>query len=181
MKICPKCGTPLEDSVNFCTTCGVNFEPAPAAKEPAKENVQNNYSNQQTPYGQNQFFGQQPPYSAPADPFDHTNEFDPRDISDNKVIAMLIYLMGIAGVLIALLSQNRSAYVAFHLRQALKFMVCNSLLVIIAVVFSWTFIVPIVCAIAIIVLLVVKIICFVDICNGKAKEPAIIKNLEFLK
>ena len=42
MKICPKCGTPLEDSVKFCTTCGVNFEPAPAAAEPAKENVQNN-------------------------------------------------------------------------------------------------------------------------------------------
>lgn len=181
MKICPKCGTPLEDSVKFCTTCGVNFEPAPAAAEPAKENVQNNYSNQQTPYGQNPFFGQQPQYNAPADPFDHTNEFDPRDISDNKVIAMLIYLMGIAGVLIALLSQNHSAYVAFHLRQALKFMVCNSLLAIVAAVLSWTFIVPIVCAIAIIVLLVVKIICFVDICKGQAKEPFIIRNLDFLK
>lgn len=181
MKICPKCGTPLEDAVKFCTTCGVSFEPAPTAAEPANENNQNNSQSQQNPYGQNPFFGQQPPCSAPADPFDHTNEFDPRDISENKVIAMLIYLMGIAGVLIALLSQNHSAYVAFHLRQALKFMVCNSLLAIIAAVFSWTFIIPIVCAIAIVVLLVVKIICFVDICNGKAKEPAIIKNLDFLK
>lgn len=181
MKICPKCGTPLEDSVKFCTTCGVNFQPAPTAAEPAKENNHNNFNNPQPPYGQNQFFGQQPQHSAPADPFDHTNEFDPRDISDNKVIAMLIYLMGIGGVLIALLSQSHSAYVAFHLRQALKFMVCNSLLAIAAVVFSWTFIVPIVCAIAIVVLLVVKIICFVDICNGNAKEPAIIKNLDFLR
>ncbi len=178
MKICPKCGTPLEDAVKFCTTCGVSFEPAHATAEPANNN---NHNDQQNPYGENPFFGQQPPQSAPADPFDHTHEFDPRDISENKVIAMLLYLMGIVGVLIALLSQNHSAYVAFHLRQALKFMVCNSLIAIVAAVFSWTFIIPIVCAIAIIVLLVVKIICFVDICKGKAKEPPIIKNLEFLR
>lgn len=175
MKTCPKCSTPLEDSAKFCPTCGVSFAPPPAA-EPVKENTQSN------PFAQ-QFNPQQPPYSAPpaADPFDHTNEFHPNDISDNKVIAMLIYLMGIAGVLIALLSQNNSAYVAFHLRQALKFMVCNSLLVLVMAVLSWTFIVPIICAIAMIVLIVVKIICFVDICKGKATEPYIIRNLDFLK
>lgn len=178
MKNCPRCSTPLEDNVKFCTTCGLSFEQPANESEPAADNT----SKQKTPqYGQ-PFFGQQqyvPPIEK--DPFDHTDEFDPRDISENKVIAMLIYLMGIAGVLIALLSQSHSAYVAFHLRQALKFMVCNALLTIAAAVLSWTVIVPVACGIAIIVLLVVKIICFVDICNGKAKEPAIIKNLNFLK
>lgn len=175
MKVCPKCSTPLEDSAKFCTTCGVSFAPPPAA-EPEKEKTQSN------PFAQ-QFNTQQPPCSAPpeADPFDHTKEFHPNDISDNKVIAMLIYLMGFAGVLIALLSQNHSAYVAFHLRQALKFMVCNSLIVLVMAVLSWTVIVPIICAIAMLVLIVVKIICFVDICKGKAIEPYIIRNLDFLK
>ena len=35
--------------------------------------------------------------AASADPFDHTAEFDPKDISDNKVIAMLCYLLGSIG------------------------------------------------------------------------------------
>ena len=36
--------------------------------------------------------------AASADPFDHTAEFDSKDISDNKVIAMLCYLLGSIGV-----------------------------------------------------------------------------------
>lgn len=187
MKICPKCSTPLNDDAKFCATCGTSF--APAAGTPAPEQQSNagpnpggipfNNGSYGQPYGQQPSFTPQPP--IPADPFDHTDEFDAKDISDNKVIAMLLYLMGVAGVLIALLSQNSSPYVAFHLRQALKFMVVNSLLGFAAVVLSWTFIVPIVCAVAIIVLAVVKIICFVDICKGKAREPAIIRTLDFLK
>lgn len=178
MKICPKCGTPLEDNMKFCITCGFSFGQNENEPQIVDENSEKQRNAQ---YGQ-PFFGQQT-YAPPIekDPFDHTDEFDPRDISENKVIAMLIYLMGIAGVLIALLSQSHSAYVAFHLRQALKFMVCNALLALAAAVLSWTVIVPIACGIAFVVLLIVKIICFVDICNGKAKEPAIIKNLNFLK
>ena len=46
-------------------------------------------------------------FAAPApavyvDPADHTAEFDPADISQNKVFAMLPYVMGIIGVVIAL-------------------------------------------------------------------------------
>lgn len=70
--------------------------------------------------------------AASADPFDHTAEFDPKDISDNKVIAMLCYLLGSIGVIIALLAANKSDYAAFHVRQALKFTVVNVLLGIVA-------------------------------------------------
>ena len=45
----------------------------------------------------------------------------------------------------------------------------------------WTIIVPIAAGIAYIVLAVVKIICFFQICSGKAKEPAIIRSFGFLK
>jgi uncharacterized membrane protein len=144
------------------------FRPSPKKTEPTASG---------TSYGY-----QSGGYSAyPGDPYDHTADFDPRDISDNKVIAMLIYLMGIVGIVIALLSQNNSPYVAFHLRQALKIMVVSTLAVFIIAMLCWTVIVPLagVCFIA--ALFVVKIICFFDICKGKAREPHIIRNFDFLR
>ena len=113
--------------------------------------------------------------------YDHTAEFDPKDISDNKVIAMLTYLMGAVGIIIALLAANTSKYAGFHVRQALKFTVVNTLLVLVSAILCWTIIVPIVAGIIAVVLFVVKIIAFVQICGGKAIEPAIIRKLTFLK
>ena len=96
MKSCPKCGAQMEDQAVFCANCGANYN---------------------NPYGA----------AAPVVPeWDHTAEFDPKDVSDNKVIAMLVYLLSVVGILIALLSQN-SPYVSFHVRQALKFLVVETL------------------------------------------------------
>ena len=119
--------------------------------------------------------------AASADPFDHTAEFDPKDISDNKVIAMLCYLLGSIGVIIALLAANKSDYAAFHVRQALKFTVVNVLLGIVAIVLAITIVVPIAAAICMGIVSVLRIIAFFQICCGKAKEPAIILNLKFLR
>lgn len=185
MKFCPNCSTPLDDNAKFCTTCGAVFEPVEQAA-PAQKVKNTSYSGNDdipftslfTPPVQNQ---SQTPPPVPAAPYDHTAEFDAKDISDNKVIAMLLYLMGTVGVLIALLSQNNSPYVAFHLRQALKIMVINALVTLVTAVFCWTYVVPAVGAVAIVVITVIKIICFVDICKGKAKEPPIICKLSFLK
>lgn len=155
MKTCPNCGMNLDDNMAFCTSCGFNFE----AQAPA---------------------GQYTPQPV-ADPLDHTAEFDPKDISENKVVAMLLYLAGWIGIIIALLMSNNSPYVAFHLRQALKIQVCSMLLSIIAVVLCWTFIVPAAAGVCFIILFVLKIIMFVNICKGTAKECPIICNLGFLK
>ncbi len=164
MKTCPKCQTQLEDDVMFCTACGTQF----GAPNPAPNNP--NYN------------AYPPQYGAPMyDPYDHTSEFDPKDISDNKVIAMLVYLMGWIGIIIALIGSGSSPYVAFHVRQALKFQVVNALMLICTLLLFWTFIVPIAYGIITIVLFVIRIICFFQICSGKAKEPAIIRNLNFLK
>ena len=89
--------------------------------------------------------------------------------------------MGAVGIIISLLASNTSAYAAFHVRQALKFTVVNILSTLIMLVLSWTIIVPFACGIFAIVLLVVKFICFFQICAGKAKEPAIIRSLKFLR
>ncbi|MBE6729724.1 MAG: zinc-ribbon domain-containing protein [Ruminococcaceae bacterium] len=152
MKICPKCNTQVADDATFCTGCGVQFAPV------------------------------QPTAYAPAyDPFDHTSEFDAKDISDNKVIAMLVYLLGPIGIIIALLASNTSAYAAFHVRQALKITVVEILSLICAALLCWTVIVPIAYGIFALILTVIKFICFFQICSGKAKEPAIIKNFGFLR
>ncbi len=152
MKICPKCNTQVADEATFCTGCGVQFAPVQAA-----------------------------PVVPAVDPYDHTAEFDAKDISDNKVIAMLVYLMGPIGIIIALLASSTSPYAAFHVRQSLKFAVVEILSAVCAILLCWTFIVPIAYGIFTLVLVVLKFICFFQICSGKAKEPAIIKSLGFLR
>lgn len=156
MKLCQHCQTQLEDDAMFCTTCGAKLG-----------------GQQSTP--------PQQAYAPVYDPYDHTSEFDAKDISDNKVISMLVYLMGAIGIVIALLASGNSPYAAFHVRQALKFTVVSILMAIITAVLFWTFIVPIAAAVIYCILFVVKIICFFQICAGKAKEPAIIRDLGFLK
>ncbi|MBQ7971717.1 MAG: hypothetical protein IJ294_05160, partial [Clostridia bacterium] len=118
--------------------------------------------------------------------------FDAQDISNNKVIAMLVYLMGAIGIIIALLASSSSKYVSFHLRQALKFLVVEMLMPIALAVGAVVCIIPILgwiaygllmiaALVAYVVFFVLKIICFFQICSGKAKEPAIIRDLKFLK
>ncbi|HAA99993.1 MAG TPA: zinc ribbon domain-containing protein [Ruminococcaceae bacterium] len=151
MKFCPNCGTQMEDNAAFCPKCGVQPNAAPNVTY------------------------------APVDPYDHTAEFDPQDISDNKVYAMLVYLMGTIGIIIALLAAQNSRFVAFHVRQALKIVAVNLLMVIASAVLFWTIIVPIAAGVMAVVFWVIKIICFFQICSGKAKEPAIIRSLGFMK
>ena len=85
MKTCPNCHAQLDDSSIFCTSCGTQFGAVPPQQNavPPQQNA--------VPPQQNAV----PPQQAfvPAyDPYDHTAEFDPKDISDNKVFAMLCYL-----------------------------------------------------------------------------------------
>lgn len=203
MKICPSCGARLADSVAFCTQCGkqVPVIPAQAPKTTVANQPQPSNTTPAQRYGQNagyqtnpgyipdMDYGTQdyrnnggPRYAPVVDPYDHTAEFDPKDISDNKVVCMLIYLAGYLGILVALLLAGTSKYVGFHLRQALKIEVANILLALVAVVgmillFIPTFIAGVLMA----ALFVVKIICFFQICKGQAKEAPIVRSLGFMK
>ena len=82
---------------------------------------------------------------------------------------------------IALLAAPESPYASFHSRQALKLEIVNQLLLIVSLVLVWTFIVPILGAIAMTVVFVVRVICFFQVCSGKAKDAALIGSLPFLK
>ena len=107
MKTCPNCNVQLDDAATFCANCGARI-PESAQAQPQ--------------YTQNTAV---PPQ---GDPYDHTAEFDPQDISDNKVFAMLGYLLGTVGIIIALLASRKSPFTMFHVRQALKFTVVNILM-----------------------------------------------------
>lgn len=170
MKTCHVCGTQVEDSAMFCGNCSANL--GVAAQQP-----QGGFQQPQ----QQPVYQQQPAYQQPAyDPYDHTAEFDPKDISDNKVISMLVYLLGAVGIIIALLAANNSPYASFHVRQALKFTVISVVSAIFAVLTCWLVLPYFAWGIFMIVLQVVKIICFFQICSGKAVEPYIIRNFKFL-
>ena len=152
MKFCPNCHLTYDDTANVCGQCG----------------------------GPLQVIPQQVPQAQPAyDPTDHTAEFNPRDISDNKVFAMLPYLMSFIGVIIALLAAPSSPYTMFHVRQGLKISVTSILVTIVGAIIP--FLGWIAAGICAIVILAVEIICFFRVCKGQAKEPPIIKNLGFLK
>mgnify|MGYP004732963221 CR=1 FL=1 len=116
-----------------------------------------------------------------TDIYDHTAEFDSEDISSNKVVAMAAYILGMVGIVIALLAAPNSKYAAFHSRQALKLSITNTLLAFVMVLLSWTIIVPIAGAVCIVILGVVRIICFFQVCSGKAKELPLIGTFRILK
>ena len=134
----------------------------------------------QQPQGQQQYYA--PQYAQPVvDQYDHTAEFDAKDISDNKVYAMAVYLLGAVGIIVALLAAGKSPYASFHVHQGLKFTIIEALALIVSLVLVWTLIVPIAYAIFSVALFVCKVIAFFQICGGKAKEPYIVRAFSFLK
>ena len=172
MKICPNCNAQLEDSAVFCYNCGAKF---------VSNEAQGAQAPQTQPIPAQTQYEQQPQAQKPVPNYDHTAEFDPNDISKNKVFAMACYLMGTLGMLIALLASSKSEYAMFHVRQSLKINMASLLLGLATLLLCWTIIVPIAAGIVTLILLVVRIICFFQICNGKAMEPFLVRSLPFMR
>lgn len=78
MKTCPNCHAQLDDNAIFCTACGTQFGAVPPQQNaiPPQQNAIPPQQNAVPP---------QPAFAPAYDPYDHTAEFDPKDISDNKV------------------------------------------------------------------------------------------------
>lgn len=187
MKVCPICSKTFEDDKSFCTLCGskladeVEYE-APVAPAPVV-----------TPVA---------PPTVPAAPvtppasklepeaieraqavavFDHTAEFDAEDIKENKLYAILVYLLGIIGIIIAKLCAGESKFVAFHIREELKLVIVQTLCALITAVSFYLVVTPAAFGVISVILLVLRIIAFFKTAGGKAEEVAIIRNFTFLK
>ena len=236
-KFCRNCGTPAPVEVaapidqvrpaEAPTEVLVNAEPAGDAgfeyQDPYQQQKQQHEQRQQQQQQKQQEQRQQQhaPYSsagtdyAPASQWDHTGEYDPQDISENKVVAMLIYLLGTLGIIIALLKSSTSAYAEFHVRQGLKFVALNCLIVSASVVLvpllmfsmglaaggmidsyndgnalgfggagvfgGFFLILFILLSVFSFILFIIKIICFVSICKGKAVEPPLVRSIGFMR
>ncbi len=186
MAFCTKCGAQVPDGTAFCTTCGSPMAAAApqAAPQPAPQPIpqQQPQFQQQQPQFQQQAQQQFQQVYQPVDNFDHTAEFTAKDSSENNVVAMLIYLSGVIGLFISFIcGSTNSPYASFHARQWLKIYVLQVLTVVCMLLLFWTIIVPIAAAIFSVILEVLQIIGFFQVCSGKAKEPAIIRNFKFLK
>ena len=127
----------------------------------AFDNDQMNYQNQYRSY----------------DPSDHTAEFDPRDIADNKLFAVLPYFTLLYGLIIALLIKE-SAFCKFHAKNALRLKIASFLALIPAIIpiLGWF-----VSAILFLILTVINIIAIVQCFQGQAKDLPIISNIGFLR
>lgn len=169
MKTCPNCRCQINDDAVFCPVCGTSVDGIP------------NFSVQ---YQQPQQSEQPPVYVPPEpafDPYDHTEDFTQADIAEHKLPCMLVYLLDFIGIIIALLMNRSSQYMNFHIRQSMKFTVVEILILLVILLLCWTVIVPIAGVVALIVLLVIKFVCFTQVCDGKAKEPVLIRSIKFLK
>ena len=168
MKQCPNCRSQITEEAAFCPVCGTAIDAVHSFPEP---------------YPPQQPVTPPPVYIPPTpkvNPFDHTVKFSVQDISEHKLTCMLVYLLDFAGIFLALLDCPDSPYARFHIRQSMKYTVLEILLAFAALVLCWTFVVPILALVALIVLLVLKCISFFQVCKGKAVEPAIVRNLKFL-
>ena len=112
-------------------------------------------------------------YAGYTPDWDHTDEFDSRDVHDNKVVVMIMYLSGLYGTLICfailwLVGKSKSNYLAFHVRENFKITLINTLLGLFSLVFFWKD-------------KVIRFICFVGAARNQSKEVAIIRNFGFLR
>ena len=168
MATCKKCGIELEEGVKVCPACGWEVEEE-KAEEAASESFEDTIKNlNDTP--------------------DSTDEFDKKDIEDNKVMAILSYI-GIL-FLIPLIAAPNSKFARYHTNQGLVLFIADiivgaavsiigTILAFIPII-GWIVatLVSLVAGIAILALIIVGII---NAANGKAKELPVIGKFRILK
>lgn len=169
MKKCPNCRSEISDDAAFCPVCGTAINAFHSFPEPYPPQPENSV----------------PPVYVRSiekiNPYDHSSEFNERDIAAHKLYSMSCYILGFIGIIIALLGAPNSDYLQFHIHQSLKFIILEALVAFLALILCWSVIVPVLALIVLAALLVLKYICFVNVCRGKAVEAPVLRNISFLK
>lgn len=157
MAFCNKCGQQIDDNVQTCPYCG-----APNGVAGNAQNFVNNFTNTA----------------------DSTAQFDPQDIQDNKVMALLAYLGFL--FLVPLLAAPNSKFARYHANQGLVLFIFEAIAGVVA---------GIICVIPVagwiiggilssavgIFGLVLTILGIVNAVNGQAKQLPLIGGITILK
>ena len=107
MSFCNQCGAQLQDGARFCPACG----------SPVRSAAQQPYTDPE--YKAPSY--PTPQYTAPVRP---DAEFDPEDVRQNKVMAILAYF-GIL-VLVPVFAAKESKYARFHANQGFVLFICEA-------------------------------------------------------
>lgn len=111
---------------------------------------------------------------------DFTSDFDENDIAENKIFAMSVYALSVVGIIIALLAAGDSAFVRFHVKEALKISILEIVTSIVTLILFWTVIVPVLGGIIALLMTIARVIGFVNVCKGKAIRAFVVRDINFL-
>ena len=111
---------------------------------------------------------------------DFTSDFDENDIAENKIFAMSVYALSVVGIVIALLAAGDSAFVRFHVKEALKISILEIVTSIVTLILFWTVIVPVLGGIIALLMTIARVIGFVNVCKGKAIRAFVVRDIDFL-
>ena len=157
MAFCNKCGQQIDDNVQTCPNCG-----APNGVAGNAQNFVNNFTNTA----------------------DFTAQFDPQDIQNNKVMALLAYLGFL--FLIPLLAAPNSKFARFHANQGIVLFIFEAIAgvvtgIICIIPFVGWIIGGILSSAVGIFGLVLMILGIVNAVNGQAKQLPLIGGITLLK
>ena len=147
MAFCRNCGAQMSDNTQFCTQCGAPVGAPQAA-----------------------------PVAAPRNT-DHTRSFDPKDLEDNKWLAIFCYF-GILWMTFALIAKPDSKFIRFHANQALVLSILGIAAAIVAII-------PILGWIAAFAAGIFSIVCtilsIINCCKSRAKELPLIGAISIIR
>lgn len=183
MAFCEKCGVQLNDGLKFCPECGAPVNAAPPVAPPPPVAPVYDAQPQQTP-------PQQSKVEAAFNQFNNTEDttadFDPEDVSSNKIMGVLAYLSWL--VLIPIFAAKESKFARFHVNQGLVLAITEIVWGIIYRVIRAILpygalytIFGVVGSIVSIIFLVISIIGIINAVKGKAKALPLIGSIKLIK
>ncbi len=194
MAYCSVCGLEVDDKEKFCPACGSPIMgqagDAPVQQPPPQQQYQAPPQQQDQAPPQQQYQGPPPPGQGPAfmNTPDTTGQYDPRDIEQNKMMAILAYL-GLL-FLVPLLAAPQSRFARFHANQGLVLFIFEAgasvVLIILGILFM--FISPALSILSTILWLLVWlpsialiVLGIINASGGRAKELPLIGKIRLLK
>ncbi|MBQ6897494.1 MAG: hypothetical protein IJN70_00825 [Clostridia bacterium] len=200
MKICNTCGFECENETEICPTCGRNCDGSDSPKSAAAQtdpfaeyrkqiDMQMKEQEQRIEAIKKQINEEKSkekrkPRAQDKKPekntWDKTELFSAEEVKEYRLTAVLIYLLGIFGIILALVADRNSPYLKFHIAEELKITVVTAALAIFSVLLAFTFIVPVLCTAGIAACSVINLISACKTLNGKSENAVIIRNLTIL-